>query len=98
MVSSVSAVMSWTTSISSSALSRSHFLTSCSDARVIGLHGAVAEGLEQDVVRLAPVRLVGIGGEQAVAADRAHAPQCPTHSLVEAFFVGELVDEIVAGD
>src|SRR5438552_1074878 len=30
-------------------------------ARVIGLHGAVAERLQQDVVRLAPVRLRGVG-------------------------------------
>ncbi len=65
-------------------------------ARVIGLHGAVAEGLEQDVVRLAPVRLPGVGGEQAVAADRAHAPQRTAHGLVEALLVRELVDEIVA--
>ena len=37
-------------------------------ARVIGLHGAVAERRQQDVVRLAPVRLGGVGGEQPVAA------------------------------
>ena len=67
-------------------------------ARVIGLHGAVAERLQQDVVRLAPVRLVGIGGEQAVAADRAHAPQWPAHRLVEALLVAELIDKVVAGD
>ena len=67
-------------------------------ARVIGLHGAVAERLQQDVVRLAPVRLGGVGGEQAVAADRAHAAQRAAHRLVEALLVGELVDEIVAGD
>ncbi|MGY4593912.1 hypothetical protein ACVWXL_001658 [Bradyrhizobium sp. GM22.5] len=67
-------------------------------ARVIGLHGAVAERLEQDVVRLAPVRLPGVGREQAVAADRAHPPQGTAHRLVETLLVGELVDEIVAGD
>ena len=67
-------------------------------ARVIGLHGAVAERLEQDVVRLAPVRLPGVGREKAVAADRAHAAQRTAHRLVEALLVGELVDEIVAGD
>ncbi len=67
-------------------------------ARVIGLHGAVAERLQQDVVRLAPVRLRGIGGEQAVAGDRAHPAQRPAHRLVEPFLVAEFLDQIVTGD
>ena len=67
-------------------------------ARVIGLHGAVAERLQQDVVRLAPVRLRGVGGEQAIAGDRTHAAQRSAHRLVEALFVGEFLDEVVAGD
>ena len=55
MVSSVSAVMSWTTSISS-AFRRPIFHELFGDvehARVVGLHRAVAERLHQDVVRLA---------------------------------------------
>ncbi len=67
-------------------------------ARVIGLHGAIAERLQQDVVRLAPVRLGRVGGEQAVAADRAHPAQRPAHRLVETLLVAEFVDEVVAGD
>ncbi|MBA7471194.1 hypothetical protein ES707_06495 [subsurface metagenome] len=67
-------------------------------ARVVGRHGAIAERLQQDVVRLAPVRLIGVGCEQAVAADRAHPAKRAAHSLVEALLVGELVDQIMAGD
>ena len=67
-------------------------------ARVIGRHGAVAERLQQDVVRLAPVRLRRVGREQPVAADRAHPAQRAAHRLVEALFVGEFVDQVVAGD
>ena len=67
-------------------------------ARVVGLHRAVAERLQQDVVRLAPVRLGGVGREQSVAADRADPAQRAAHRLVETLFVGEFVDQIVAGD
>ena len=67
-------------------------------AGVVGLHGAIAERRHQDVVRLAPVRLVGIGGKQSVAADRAHPAQRTAHRLVEALFVAEFLDQIVAGD
>ncbi len=66
-------------------------------ARVIGLHGAIAERLQQDIVRLAPVRLRSVGGEQAVARDGAHAAQRPAHRLVEALLVGELIDQVVTG-
>mgnify|MGYP000499958777 CR=1 FL=1 len=65
---------------------------------MIGLHGAVAERLQQDVVRLAPVRLIGVGGKQPVAADGADTAQRTAHRLVETFFVRELVDQIVAAD
>ena len=67
-------------------------------ARMIGRHRAVAERLQQDVVRLAPVRLIGVGGEQPVAADGADTAQRTAHRLVEALLVGEFVDQIVAGD
>ncbi len=67
-------------------------------ARMVGRHRAVAERLQQDVVGLAPVRLIGIGGEQPVAADRAHPAQRPAHRLVETLLVGEFIDQIVAGD
>ena len=63
---------------------------------VVGLHGAVAERLQQDVVRLAPVRLGGVGGEQRVARDQAHPAQRAAHRLVEAFFVAEFVDQVGA--
>jgi hypothetical protein len=53
--------------------------------------------LQQDVVRLAPVRLRRIGGEEAVAADRAHPAQRAAHQLAEAFLVAEFIDEIVSG-
>ena len=67
-------------------------------ARMIGLHGAIAERLQQDVVRLAPVWLSGVGGEQAIAGDRAHPAQRPTHCLVETLLIAQFVDEVVAGD
>ena len=67
-------------------------------ARVVGLHGAVAERLQQDVVRLAPVRLGGVGGEQAVAGNRAHPAQRSAHRLVEPLLVAQFLDQIVAGD
>ena len=67
-------------------------------ACVIRLHRAIAERLQQNVVRLAPVRLGRVGGEQSVARDRAHAAQRPAHRLVEALFVGELIDEVVPRD
>ena len=67
-------------------------------ARVVGLHGAVAERLQQDVVRLAPVRLIGIGGEQPIAADGTDAAQRTAHRLVETLLVRELVDQIMAGN
>src|SRR5207248_4032278 len=62
-------------------------------ACVIRLHRAIAERLQQNVVRLAPVRLGRVGGEQSVARDRAHAAQRPAHRLVEALFVGELIED-----
>ncbi|MGY4471412.1 hypothetical protein ACVWWK_007121 [Bradyrhizobium sp. LB9.1b] len=67
-------------------------------ARVIGLHGAVAERLDQDVVRLAPVGLPGVGCEKAVTTDRAHASQRAAYRLVEPLLVRQLVNQIVAGD
>ena len=67
-------------------------------ARMVGRHRAVAERLQQDVVRLAPVRLIGVGGKQAIAADGANAAQRTAHRLVETLFVGEFVDQIVAAN
>ncbi len=55
-------------------------------------------GCSRMLCALAPVRLGGVGGEQAVAADRAHAPQRAADRLVEALLVGELIDEVVTGD
>ena len=66
--------------------------------RVIALHRAVAEVRQQDVVRLRPVRLRGVGGEQPVAGDRAHAAQRAAHGLVEARLVAQLVHEREPGD
>ena len=65
-------------------------------ARVVGLHGAVAERLQQDVVRLAPVRLTGVGGKQPVAADGADAAQRAAHRLVEALLVAQLGHQVGA--
>jgi len=59
----------------------------------IGLHRPVAERLHQDVVRLAPVRLGRVGGEEAVAGDRAHPAQWSAHRLVETLLVAECVDD-----
>jgi hypothetical protein len=56
------------------------------------------EWLQQDVVRFAPVRLAGVGRKQAVAADRAHAPQRTAHRFVKTRLVGELIDQLVARD
>ncbi|MGY4486611.1 hypothetical protein ACVWWR_005802 [Bradyrhizobium sp. LM3.2] len=55
-------------------------------------------GWNQDVVRLAPVRLPGVGCEKAVTTDRSHAPQRAAYRLVEALLIGQLVNQIVAGD
>ena len=65
---------------------------------VIGLHRAPAEGREQDVVRLGPVRLGGLGGEQAVAADSAYARERTAHRLVETLLVAQFLHEFGAGD
>ena len=62
----------------------------------VGLHGAAAEGREQDVVRLGPVGFARLGGEQAVAADGAHARERAAHSLVEAPLVAKLLHEFRA--
>ena len=62
--------------------------------RMVGLHGAIAEGGQQDVMRLAPVRLLRVGREQSIARERADAPQRPPHGLVEPRGVAEFVDEI----
>ena len=67
-------------------------------ARMIGLHGAVTERRHQDVVRLAPVRFVGMGGKQTVAADRANTAQRPAHRLVETFLVADFINQIRARD
>ena len=44
-------------------------------ALVVGLHHAMREGRQQDVVRLLPVGLLRLGGEKGVAAQHAHAAQ-----------------------
>ena len=65
-------------------------------ALVVGLHHAVREGRQQDVVRLLPVGLLGLGGEQRVAAQHAHAAQRAAHGLVEPLLVAQLRDKIGA--
>ena len=67
-------------------------------AGVIGLHRAIAERRHQDVVRLAPVRFVGMGRKQAVAADGSHTAQRAAHRLVETFLITDLIDQIGARD
>ena len=63
---------------------------------VIGLHRAAAEGSEQDIMGLRPVRLGCLGGEETVAADGPHARERTAHRLVEAFFVAQLFHELGA--
>ena len=41
---------------------------------------------------------IGMGGEQAVAADGANPAQRSAHRLVEALLVAEFIDQIMAGD
>ncbi|MCY1506754.1 hypothetical protein D9M68_410080 [compost metagenome] len=50
----------------------------------IPLHRALAEGRHQDAVRLAPVGLVGVRGEQAVAGHAAQVGQWRADVLAEA--------------
>ena len=66
--------------------------------RVVANHGPLGEVRQQDVVRLRPVRLVGVGGEQPIASERADAAQGPAHCLVEARLVRQFGYQIGAGD
>ena len=65
-------------------------------ALVVGLHHAVCEGRQQDVVRLLPVRLLGLGGEKGVAAQHAHPAQRPADRLVEPLLVAQFGDQVGA--
>ena len=65
-------------------------------ALVVGLHHAMREGGQQDVVRLLPVGLLRLGGEQRVAAQHAHPAQRTAHRLVEALLVAQLGHQVGA--
>ena len=67
-------------------------------ALVIGLHHAMREGRQQDVVRLLPVGLLRLGGEQRIAAQHAHPAQRAAHRLVEALLVAQLGHQVGARD
>ncbi|MNS69150.1 hypothetical protein D3C72_1024560 [compost metagenome] len=60
--------------------------------RVVGLHRALAEVGQQDVVRLGPRLLVRVGGEEAVRRGTQPA-QCAARALVEARLFAQLVDQ-----
>jgi hypothetical protein len=60
--------------------------------RVVGLHCALAEVGQQDVVRLRPGLFVRVGREQPVRSG-AQPSQCAARALVEARFFAKLVDQ-----
>ena len=62
--------------------------------RVVGAHRPEREGRHQDVVRLGPVRLVVVGGEQPVRGELPHVLQSGTDMLGEPRLVGELGDQV----
>ena len=64
---------------------------------VVGLHHAMSECRQEDVVRLLPVGLLRIGGEKRIAAQHAYPAQRAAHRLVEAFLVAELLHEVGSG-
>ncbi len=66
--------------------------------RVIALHRARPEVGQEDVVGPRPVRLLGVGGEEAVAREGAEPAQGALDALVEARLVAELVDQGEARD
>jgi hypothetical protein len=66
-------------------------------ARVVAAHRVHAEGRQQHIVRLAPVRVLRFGGEQTAAGRTpSQGPQPACHLLVEARFVAQLVDQFEA--
>jgi hypothetical protein len=62
----------------------------------IVLQGLAAEGGQEDVVRLAPIGLVGVGSEEAVADNRPALLEAGAERLVEALIVTDLVHLIGA--
>jgi len=66
--------------------------------RVVAAHRTERERRHEDVVRLAPVRLVVEGREQPVSADRPEEDEVRVDVLAEAGLVGEFGDEVQAGD
>ena len=66
--------------------------------RQVVAHGPHAERREQDAVRSVPERVVGVGGEQAVAgAGLPHVREPARDRLVESGVVADLLDEAASG-
>ena len=66
--------------------------------RQVAAHRLLAEGGQQDIVRLRPVRILGIAGKQPVARNQAQAFERAAHGLVEALLVAHLRHQIRTGD
>lgn len=66
--------------------------------RLVGAHRPQAEGGHENVVRLGPVGLVGVRGEQPVAQELAQVLHPEPDVLGESLIVGELGDEVQPGD
>ena len=59
-------------------------------------HRLTAKGRQQDVVRLAPVRFLGVAGKETVAPDGTDPAQGAAHRLVKAAFVAQLIHQFGA--
>ena len=64
--------------------------------RHVVVHRLARECRHQDIVRLAPVRRLRVGGEEAVARNRPHFSQRAAHRLIEAGFVAKLFHDVRA--
>ena len=58
-------------------------------------HPDRAESRHEDAVRLSPIRLFGIGGEQAIASDGAQLLKGNIDALGEAALVAQLINEFL---